>query len=138
MACATAWNAFLPGFYPLRSGFTTGSCATAATRAALEGLLSRIPQHSATITLPDGETVTLPVSSCVLTKDSCTCGVTKDAGDDPDVTNGYTIFSTVSLTDIPGVRFLPGEGVGTVTLPGHRHTRWRSRHQPDPPPHDHR
>lgn len=46
----------LPGFYPLRSGFTTGSCATAATRAALEGLLSRIPQHSATITLPDGET----------------------------------------------------------------------------------
>ena len=108
----------LPGFYPLRSGFTTGSCATAATRAALEGLLSRIPQHSATITLPDGETVTLPVSSCVLTKDSCTCGVTKDAGDDPDVTNGYTIFSTVSLTDIPGVRFLPGEGVGTVTLPG--------------------
>ncbi|MFR7810896.1 MAG: cobalt-precorrin-5B (C(1))-methyltransferase [Butyricimonas faecihominis] len=59
-----------------------------------------------------------PVSSCVLTKDSCTCGVTKDAGDDPDVTNGYTIFSTVSLTDIPGVRFLPGEGVGTVTLPG--------------------
>ena len=81
-------------------------------------LLSRIPQHSATITLPDGETVTLPVSSCVLTKDSCTCGVTKDAGDDPDVTNGYTIFSTVSLADIPGVRFLPGEGVGTVTLPG--------------------
>ena len=108
----------LPGFYPLRSGFTTGSCATAATRAALEGLLSRIPQHSATITLPDGETVTLPVSSCTFTKDSCTCGVTKDAGDDPDVTNGYTILSTVSLTDIPGVRFLPGEGVGTVTLPG--------------------
>ena len=103
----------LPGFYPLRSGFTTGSCATAATRAALEGLLSRIPQHSATITLPDGETVTLPVSSCTFTKDSCTCGVTKDAGDDPDVTNGYTILSTVSLTDIPGVRFLPGEGVGT-------------------------
>ena len=43
----------LPGFYPLRSGFTTGSCATAATRAALEGLLSRIPQHSAAITLPE-------------------------------------------------------------------------------------
>ncbi len=108
----------LPGFYPLRSGFTTGSCATAATRAALEGLLSRIPQHSATITLPDGETVTLPVSSCTFTKDSCTCGVIKDAGDDPDVTNGYTVLSTVSLTTRPGIQFLPGEGVGTITLPG--------------------
>lgn len=108
----------LPGFYPLRSGFTTGSCATAATRAALEGLLSRIPQHSATIILPDGETVTLPVSSCTFTKDSCTCGVIKDAGDDPDVTNGYTVLSTVSLTTRPGVQFLPGEGVGTITLPG--------------------
>ena len=108
----------LPGFYPLRSGFTTGSCATAATRAALEGLLSRIPQHSATITLPDGETVTLPVSSCTFTKDSCTCGVIKDAGDDPDVTNGYTVLSTVSLTTQPGIQFLPGEGVGTITLPG--------------------
>lgn len=108
----------LPGFYPLRSGFTTGSCATAATRAALLGLLTQEIQNSATIALPDGETVTLPVSTCVITDSDCTCGVTKDAGDDPDVTNGYTILSTVSLTDAPGVHFLPGEGVGTVTLPG--------------------
>lgn len=108
----------LPGFYPLRSGFTTGSCATAATRAALRGLLTRETQHSATITLPDGETVTLPVSSCVFTDSNCTCGVIKDAGDDPDVTNGYTVLSTVSLTTQPGIQFLPGEGVGTITLPG--------------------
>ena len=108
----------LPGFYPLRSGFTTGSCATAATRAALLGLLTQETQHSATITLPDGETVTLPVSTCVITDSDCTCGVTKDAGDDPDITNGYTILSTVSLTNTPGVHFLPGEGVGIVTLPG--------------------
>ena len=108
----------LPGFYPLRSGFTTGSCATAATRAALQGLLMRETQHSATITLPDGETVTLPVSSCVFTDSNCTCGVIKDAGDDPDVTNGYTVLSTVSLTTQPGIQFLPGEGVGTITLPG--------------------
>lgn len=108
----------LPGFYPLRSGFTTGSCATAATRAALQGLLTRETQHSATITLPDGETVTLPVSSCVFTDSNCTCGVIKDAGDDPDVTNGYTVLSTVSLTTQPGIQFLPGEGVGTITLPG--------------------
>lgn len=108
----------LPGFFPLRGGFTTGSCATAATRAALQGLLTRVPQHAATITLPNGETVTLPVTSCTFTPASCTCGVTKDAGDDPDVTNGYTILSEVTLSALPGVRFLPGEGVGTVTLPG--------------------
>ena len=108
----------LPGFYPLRSGFTTGSCATAATRAALLGLLTRETQYSATITLPDGETVSLPVKSCIFTDTDCTCGVTKDAGDDPDVTNGYTILSSVSLTNNPGIHFLPGEGVGTVTLPG--------------------
>ena len=108
----------LPGFYPLRSGFTTGSCATAATRAALQGLLTQETQHSATITLPDSETVTLPVNSCVFTDTDCTCGVIKDAGDDPDVTNGYTILSSVSLTAQPGIQFLPGEGVGTVTLPG--------------------
>lgn len=117
MACATAWNASFPVFTLSVAG-SPPARVPPPPPVRLEGLLSRIPQHSATITLPDGETVTLPVSSCVLTKDSCTCGVTKDAGDDPDVTNGYTIFSTVSLTDIPGVRFLPGEGVGTVTLPG--------------------
>lgn len=75
--------------------------------------------NSATIALPDGETVTLPVSTCVITDSDCTCGVTKDAGDDARRHgNGYTILSTVSLTDAPGVHFLPGEGVGTVTLPG--------------------
>ena len=108
----------VPGFYPLRSGFTTGSCATAATVAALQGLLSGIPQHTATITLPNGETITFPVASCTFTPLSCTCGITKDAGDDPDVTNGYTIYSEVALSDTPGIRFLHGEGVGTVTLPG--------------------
>lgn len=108
----------VPGFYPLRSGFTTGACATAATVAALQGLLSGMPPHAATITLPNGETVTFSVASCTLTPDSCTCGITKDAGDDPDVTNGYTIRSEVSLSDTPGIRFLHGEGVGTVTLPG--------------------
>lgn len=108
----------VPGFFPLRSGFTTGSCATAATVAALRGLLSGEEQHTTAITLPNGETITFPVASCTFTPSSCICGITKDAGDDPDVTNGYTILSEVSLSDTPGVHFLHGEGVGIVTLPG--------------------
>lgn len=108
----------VPGFFPLRSGFTTGSCATAATKAALTGLLTGEIQHHVTIALPNQEEITFPVHSCAFLPNSCQCGVTKDAGDDPDVTNGYTIYSEVSFNDRPDIRFLPGEGVGTVTLPG--------------------
>ena len=104
----------VPGFFPLRSGFTTGSCATAATVAALQGLLSGEEQHTTAITLPNGETITFPVASCTFTPNSCICGIIKDAGDDPDVTNGYTILSEVSLSDTPGVHCLHGEGVGIV------------------------
>ena len=108
----------VPGFFPLRSGFTTGSCATAATVAALQGLLTGEPQQQSTITLPNGETITFPVASCTFAPNSCTCGITNDAGDDPDVTNGYTIYAEITPSATPGVHFLQGEGVGTVTLPG--------------------
>lgn len=108
----------LPGFYPLRSGFTTGTCATAATKAALQGLLTGTVPTDATITLPNGEEVTLPVAQSFLYKDSCTCCITKDAGDDPDVTHGHLICSEIRFNSSSGIRFLPGEGVGTVTLPG--------------------
>ncbi|MCR9011433.1 cobalt-precorrin-5B (C(1))-methyltransferase CbiD [Gabonibacter chumensis] len=108
----------LPGFYPLRSGFTTGTCATAATKAALQGLLTGTVPTEATITLPNGEEVTLPVEQGFLNEDSCKCCVTKDAGDDPDVTHGHLICSEIKFNSSPEIRFLPGEGVGTVTLPG--------------------
>lgn len=116
----------VPGFFHLRSGYTTGACATAAAKAALIALLTGEEQWTSTFTLPSGEEVTLPVENTEINKDSATCTVIKDAGDDPDVTNGYPIVATVEIeTDYkkekgtpPEVLFYGGEGVGKVTLPG--------------------
>ncbi len=108
----------IPGFFPLRSGFTTGACATAATKAALLALLGQTVGEEVTITLPDGEHIALPLHEVTRENGAATAAVQKDAGDDPDITNGRLILSTVRFSSCPGIRFLPGEGVGRVTLPG--------------------
>lgn len=120
----------VPGFFPLRSGFTTGACATAASKAALMALLGQQVGETVDVLFPDGERLSLPISSCyingcpdagsrpVLQAESATATVVKDAGDDPDITNGRTIVATVAFSDEPGIHFLQGEGVGRVTLPG--------------------
>jgi cobalt-precorrin-5B (C1)-methyltransferase len=108
----------LPGFYQLRTGFTTGSCATAASKAALIALLEQREVKEIDFSLPDGETMSMAISSCVWSDECASASVVKDAGDDPDVTNGIVIESEVRLSDTPGVHFLQGDGVGHVTLPG--------------------
>ena len=130
----------LPEFFPLKSGYTTGACATAAAKAALLALLSRKEQTESQITLPSGEQITLPVAYTEWAGCSATCTVIKESGDDPDVTNHSRIRVTVQLSpdasgcakpmaqeeycqetesdDTGRVIFLAGEGVGTVTLPG--------------------
>ena len=130
----------LPEFFPLKSGYTTGACATAAAKAALLALLSRKEQTESQITLPSGEQITLPVAYTEWAGCSATCTVIKESGDDPDVTNHSRIRVTVQLSlDVSGcatvmaqeehcqetesddtgrVIFQAGEGVGTVTLPG--------------------
>ena len=108
----------IPDFYPLRSGYTTGACATAASKAALTALILGEEQKTVSFHLPDGEEMTLPVAHTEIEKDSATSSVIKDAGDDPDVTNSASIVATVSFSHHPGIRFLQGEGVGRVTLPG--------------------
>jgi len=109
----------LPDFFELRTGYTTGTCATAATKAALIALLTDEVADKVNITLPNGEQVIIPIESIILQDDQATATVIKDSGDDPDITNGHEICSTVRLnTEHKGVRFLQGEGVGTVTLPG--------------------
>ena len=115
----------VPGFFPLRSGFTTGACATAAAKAALLCLLGRPVGDSVEIGFPDGERLALPVDSVssrpqkeAETWPTCSATVVKDAGDDPDVTNGISIVATVAFSNEPGIHFLQGEGVGRVTLPG--------------------
>lgn len=115
----------LPEFFPLKSGYTTGACATAAAKAALLALLSRKEQTESQITLPLGEQITLPVAYTEWAGCSATCTVIKESGDDPDVTNHSRIRVTVQLSpeasgcdDTERVIFQAGEGVGTVTLPG--------------------
>jgi len=104
---------------PLRTGLTTGSCATATSLAAARLLLAgRVSEH-ADITLPKGQQVVMPLVFCRLAGDDCAeAGTVKDAGDDPDVTHGAIVFARVSLLEEPGVRFLAGPGVGTVTRAG--------------------
>ncbi len=103
----------------LRPGWTTGACATAATTAAYTALLTGGFPDPVTITLPKGQTPSFALTAESLTADAAMAAVVKDAGDDPDVTHGAVIRSTVRL--LPpgsGVVFRAGEGVGTVTLPG--------------------
>lgn len=109
---------WVPGFYPLRSGYTTGACATAASKAALLGLLRRDIPSLIPIRFPNGETLSLPVADVQLGEESVSAIVVKDAGDDPDVTHGHRIVSTIRFSSHPGIHFLQGEGVGKVTLPG--------------------
>ncbi len=109
---------YVPGFFPLRSGYTTGACATAASKAALLVLLGERSTGSVPITLPDGETLELPVAEVTRGEGLAVATVIKDAGDDPDVTDGQRIVSTVRFSPSSGIHFLQGEGVGKVTLPG--------------------
>lgn len=108
-----------PIFFELKTGYTTGSCATAATKAALIALLTGEEQSEISITLPNGEWIKIPIHSTTLSEDEARCSVIKDAGDDPDVTHGHEIVSTVKLNlEHKGVHFLQGVGVGKITLPG--------------------
>ena len=101
----------LPDFYPLHSGLTTGTCATAAAIAATIRLKTGETQTSVPVILPNGETIDVEVSY----GDSY-ASVFKQAGDDPDVTNGIEIRASVEASD--HFEILGGEGVGQFTVPG--------------------
>jgi len=103
---------------PLRSGYTTGSCATATSLAAARWLLTGIDTDAIEIVLPKGQRVLMQLEFCRAYAHGAEAGTIKDAGDDPDVTHGALVFAHVSLNAAPGVRFFAGPGVGTVTLPG--------------------
>ena len=106
----------MPDFFPLKTGFTTGACATAATKAAALSLLFDEYPEEVHFALPDGEIMTIPVTY----EAKGVASVIKDSSDDPDVTKGCKITSAVTLEkgDAFSVTFLQGEGVGKVTLPG--------------------
>ena len=104
---------------PLRSGYTTGACATATSLAAARLLLTAEPVDRIGIVLPRGQAVDFDLTFCGHDGDGVArADTTKDAGDDPDATHGATVFARVSLSAEPGVRFAAAEGVGTVTREG--------------------
>lgn len=104
---------------PLRRGWTTGACATAATKAAYSALLTGSFPDPVEIELPGGQRPGFALAVERLSGDRATAGVVKDAGDDPDVTHGALVLATVRAgAPGSGVVFRAGEGVGTVTLPG--------------------
>lgn len=102
----------------LRKGYTTGACAAAAAKAATLALVGQAPVCEVEIALPAGCPAVFKIENLVFNKREASCSVIKDAGDDPDVTNGAEIRATVSYSDVPGIVLKGGEGVGTVTRPG--------------------
>lgn len=103
----------------LRSGYTTGSCATAGAKASVLAIVERRLLEDVEITLPRGDKVHFQLRSCMRYSDtSAECSVIKDAGDDPDVTHGAEIFTRVDLEPPAGIRYRAGRGIGTVTKPG--------------------
>jgi len=108
------------GAAPLRRGWTTGACATAATKAAYAALLTGVFPDPVAIALPGGQEPAFALACERLDDGAATAGVVKDAGDDPDVTHGALVVATVRRSGEAGsgVVFAAGRGVGTVTLPG--------------------
>ena len=108
-----------PDGRPLRRGWTTGACATAATKAALTALLKGDFPDPVSITLPKGETPSFALNGFELGAKTATASIVKDAGDDPDVTHLAEIVSTVCFgTPGSGIVFAAGPGVGTITREG--------------------
>ena len=103
----------------LRYGYTTGSSATAATKAALMVFLDREKElEEVKITIPVGQTLTIKIKDIVKTKDYVIATVIKDGGDDPDVTHGLEIQSKVSFRNDNKINIFGGVGVGKITKVG--------------------
>ena len=102
----------------LRTGYTTGATATAATKAALHALIDK-PVEQVIVSLPKGSTATMRIAWTRIDNGKATCAAIKDGGDDPDVTHGAEICSTVTFNNNRGQIIIDGgEGVGRVTKPG--------------------
>lgn len=102
----------------MRCGYTTGTCAAGAARAAAETLFTGAPVDSVIVETPAGISVELDIEQLERGDGWVRCAVRKDGGDDPDVTDGALVFATVTRSDEPGVRIDGGLGVGRVTRPG--------------------
>ncbi len=102
----------------LRKGFTTGTCAQAAAKAAGLMLLGKRVVENVYVETPDGTKLNLDITGQKIGRDFARCAVVKDAGDDPDVTDGTRICAKVKYSDKKGIFITGGSGVGIVTRPG--------------------
>lgn len=113
----------------LRQGYTTGTCAQAATKAAIQillGIRTKKEVSYVPVELPKGKQLNLEIGDIVVKYDekcpripiSVSCAVKKDSGDDPDITNGIMIYSKVTRTEECQIIITGGEGIGTVTKQG--------------------
>ena len=105
------------GSKKLRCGFTTGTCAAAASAGAARMLLSGKVIENITVITPSGNSVTVGLTDIKKENDYVSCAVQKDSGDDPDVTDKILVYSTVSY-EKSGITVDGGEGVGRVTKNG--------------------
>lgn len=112
----------------LRSGYTTGACAAAAAKGAALMLAHQMTVREVTVDLPGGVSATFSLSGQNYNRDTASCFVVKDAGDDPDVTNGAEVHAAILLTNsaqnhdatplTTGIIIAGGTGIGRVTKPG--------------------
>ena len=102
----------------LRLGYTTGSCAAAAAKAAAYMLLTGRRKDTIDLLTPKGIRLHLTVEEIKITSSEVSCAIRKDSGDDPDATRGTLIFACVRKTDVPEILIDGGAGVGRVTKRG--------------------
>jgi cobalt-precorrin-5B (C1)-methyltransferase len=102
----------------LRYGYTTGSCAAAASKAAAIMLFRKCEVRKISIMTPKGILLDLEVRDIKIEENYVSCAIQKDSGDDPDVTNGIFVYSKVSKISTPEIVIDGGIGVGRVTKPG--------------------
>ena len=102
----------------LRFGYTTGSCAAAAAKAAAWMLLTGQKKEEISLITPKGVALTLPVLDISMEENRVSCAIRKDSGDDPDVTNGTLVYAEITAKVEPGIAIDGGVGVGRVTKKG--------------------
>lgn len=102
----------------LRLGYTTGSCAAAAAKAAAWMLLTGREKSTVTLDTPKGIRLELPVLDIRRSENAVSCAIRKDGGDDPDITTGTLIYAMVTRTETPGITIDGGQGIGRVTKRG--------------------